>query len=745
MKRLVLVFIPFLTFPLSSLLAIGMDGDRDTKPLFRAVRIERPIQLTGKLDDPLWKLGQPVNLSYEIQPGENIPAPQRTLAMALYTKDYLYIGFRCYDSNPGEIRANMTDRDRIFQDDFVMATLDTYGDYQRGYEFAVNPFGIQGDLMKTLNNEDASFDLVWHSAASRNDSGWTAELAIPFKSLRFPNTGEQKWSVLLYRVYPRASRVIASWTQYDRNNPSDLSQAGLLMGLAEIESGGFFELLPYAMGLQTGSLVNTDDPSSAFSYNKIQGRVGGGIQYSPSTSFSLDAVINPDFSQIESDAEQISINTTFALYYQEKRPFFLTGKELLQTPMYYSRSINNPLGAARVIGKAGSLSYVYLGAYDRNTPFDVPGEEGSNTFSSSRKSFSNVGRVRYEFGNEAYVGGMIMTRDFADAHNYLYGFDWNYKFWGNWYFAGEGFLSQTKELNDPALFSSERHFGNTQYTAGFDGERYSGSGLHLYLSHTSRNYFFNIEINNFSPTYQTYNGLFSSTGYRYVGVFQGYNIYPEKSILDRARLQLMSTVQYNYEGVKKDQVVQPGFNLQFKSQTQVNVSYLLVNDERFRGIQFNNIRRLFLYANSEPISELSLEVDGQIGKFIYRNSSPELGTGHNFSSTLTIRPTTKFKIDLSYSRARLSSEATKALFFDGYILRSVVAYQFTTQIFLRGIAQYNSFDKSFNIYPLFSYKLNPFTTFYAGLTNDYLDYGKDTGFATTARQYFLKLQYLLRN
>jgi hypothetical protein len=207
----------------------------------------------------------------------------------------------------------------------------------------------------------------------------------------------------------------------------------------------------------------------------------------------------------------------------------------------------------------------------------------------------------------------------------------------------------------------------------------------------------------------------------------------------------MSTVQYNYEGVKKDQVVQPGFNLQFKSQTQVNVSYLLVNDERFRGIQFNNIRRLFLYANSEPISELSLEVDGQIGKFIYRNSSPELGTGHNFSSTLTIRPTTKFKIDLSYSRARLSSEATKALFFDGYILRSVVAYQFTTQIFLRGIAQYNSFDKSFNIYPLFSYKLNPFTTFYAGLTNDYLDYGKDTGFATTARQYFLKLQYLLRN
>jgi hypothetical protein len=745
MKRLVLAFITSLLLPLFSLPAIGRDGNGEAKPLFRAIRIERPIQLTGKLDDPLWKLGQPVNLSFEIQPGENIPVPQRTFAMALYTKHYLYIGFRCYDSNPGEIRANMTDRDRIFQDDFVMATLDTYGDYQRGYEFAVNPFGIQGDLMKTLNNEDESFDLVWHSAASRNDSGWTAELAIPFKSLRFPNTGEQKWTVLLYRVYPRASRVIISWTQYDRNNPSDLSQAGFLLGLSDIESGGSFELLPYAMGQQTGSLVNTDDPSSTFSYNKIQGRVGGGIQYSPSSSFSLDAVVNPDFSQIESDADQISVNTTFALYYQEKRPFFLTGQELLQTPMYYSRSINNPLGAARVIGKAGPLSYVYLGAYDRNTPFDVPGEESSNTFSSSRKSFSNIGRLRYELGNEAYVGSMIMTRDFSDGHNYLFGLDWNYKFWGNWYFAGEGFLTETKELNDPGLFSSGRHFGNTQYTAGFDGERYSGSGLHLYLSHSSREYSFNIEVNNFSPTYQTYNGLFSSTGYRYAGIFQGYTFYPEKSILDRAQIQLMSTIQYNYEGVMKERVVQPGVSLQFKSQTNIEASYLLINDERFQGVQFNNIRRFIFFTRSQPISELSLELEAQLGKFIYRSSSPELGTGHRFSSTLTIRPTSKFKIDLSYSRARLSSEATNVLFFDGNILRGVVAYQFTTEIHLRGIAQYNSFDKSFNIYPLFSYKLNAFTTFYAGVTNDYLDYGKDTGFATTARQFFLKVQYLLRS
>jgi hypothetical protein len=499
------------------------------------------------------------------------------------------------------------------------------------------------------------------------------------------------------------------------------------------------------MGQQAGSLVNTDDPASGFSNNKLQGRIGGGIQYSPSPSFSLDAVVNPDFSQIESDADQISVNTTFALYYNEKRPFFLTGQELLQTPMYYSRSINNPLGAARIIGKAGSLSYMYLGAYDRNTPFDIPGEEGSSTFSSNRKSFSNIGRMRYEFGNEAYIGSMVMTRNFSDGHNYLIGFDWNYKFWGNWYFSGEGFLSQTQEINDRSLFESDRTFGNTRYTAGLDGERYSGTGIHVVLSHRSREYQFSAVYNDFSPTYQTYNGLFSLTDYRQFYVEQGYTLYPENSILDRASMNISGNVQFNHQGIKKEQVVQPNLSFRFKGQTNVDLVYLLVNDERFAGVQFNNVRRVMAFVNSEPFDAISLSLESQLGKFIYRSSSPEMGVGYRLSSTLSLRPTSKLKVDFSYSRAKLTSEATEDLFFDGYILRTVAAYQFTTEIFLRGIAQYNSFDKSFSVYPLFSYKLSAFTTFYAGLTNDYLDYGRDTGFATTARQFFVKLQYLLRS
>jgi hypothetical protein len=745
MSRMTVSVLAFLCSSMSSHFAFCSDGERETKDRFQAVRIDRPLQLTGKLDDPLWKLGRPVHLLYEIDPGENTPAPQQTTAVALYTGDYLYVGFRCFDTRPGEIRANVTDRDRIFQDDFVMVVLDTYGDRQRGYEFVVNPYGVQGDLMRTLNSEDETFDALWHSAAVRNDSGWTAEFAIPFKSLRFPNVAEQKWSVLLYRLYPRTSRAVLSWTKNDRNIPSELSQAGELHGLANIESGGSLEVLPYAMGQQAGVRIDAGDPTSGFSNEKVQGRIGGGIQYSPSSSFSLEAVVNPDFSQIETDAGQISVNTTFALSYQEKRPFFLTGQELLQTPMYYSRSINNPLGAARIIGKTGALSYLYLGAYDRNTPFDIPGGEASNTFASSRKSLSNIGRIRYEFGNESYLGSMIMTRDFSDGHNYLVGLDWNYKFWENWYFTGETFVSHTKEINDPALFQSERMFGTTRFTAGFDGEQYYGSGIHLNLSHQAREYQFSVTYNDFSPTYQTYNGLFSLTDYRQLYVQQGYTMYPQNSILDRVRIQIAGDLQFNHDGAKKEQMLEPSLCLQFKGQTHVDLMYLLVNDEKFAGVQFVNARRFMAYVNSEPWSAIAVSLDGQVGKFIYRTSAPEMGVGHSLSSTLTFRPTSKLKLEFSYSRSRLSSEATDILFFDGYILRTLAAYQFTSEVFLRGIVQYNSFDRSFNVYPLFSYKLNAFTTCYAGLTNDYLDFGRDFGFTTTARQFFMKLQYLLRS
>ncbi|MFA7418166.1 MAG: sugar-binding protein [Melioribacteraceae bacterium] len=714
----------------------------EQKPAINAERIDSPIELTGKLDNPQWNKAKSFELNYEIRPGDNTQSKQKTTVRILYDNEFLYFGFDCLDDDPKSIRANVSDRDKIYNDDFVIVVFDTYGDYQKSYEFAVNPYGNQGDLLATMDNEDASMDYIWYSAASLNDHGWTAELKIPFKSLAFSEKEEHTWPMHVIRTIPRESRYQVSWMKVDRNIPTFMPQAGLLTGLKNIKSGGNLELLPYVIGQSNGQLTDFDNPSSKFKFDPLKGRIGAGLKYSPSQALSLEAVINPDFSQIESDAEQIEINTTFALNYDEKRPFFLTGNDLLQTPMYYSRSINNPLGAGRVLGKSGNLSYLVLSAYDRNTIVEVPGEERSNLVSTDLKSLATIGRLRYDFGDENYLGLLGLGRNIDDASNYVIGLDWNYKFWSNWYFSGEGFLSKTKELNNTALFGNTRKFGNTNHTAAFDGESYSGDGLHLSLSYNSRAYSFATVFNNFSPTYQTYNGLFGQVNYRQLYMEHEYQFYPTDSFIDSWGISLQGEMQFNFSGIKREQYVMPQLYFTLKGQTNISINYLLVNDERFGNVWFEKINRIIFNINTRPIKELSFYANGQIGNFIYRSSKPEMGEGHNFYAGMTVRPSSKINISFDYSRANLSGKAKENLFYDGNIYRIVGIYQFNSEMYVRVITQYNSFDKSFNLYPLFSYKLNAFTTFYAGATSSYAEYN-EIGLKNTAQQYFVKIQYLL--
>ncbi|MFN8241049.1 MAG: hypothetical protein U0X39_09930 [Bacteroidales bacterium] len=715
-----------------------------TRPTISAVRINRPVTLSGKLDDPLWLQSMPVELKYEINPGENKPARQKTEAMILYDNEKLYIGFRCYDTLPGAIRAHLTDRDKIFSDDYVIVTLDTYNNYQRGFEFAVNPYGIQGDLlMMGTGNEDSSYDLVWYSAAARNSEGWTAELAIPFKALTFSNKNVQDWTISLLRCVPRNNRYMLAWTPLDRNNPSYMAQGGTVTGIQGIKPGNSLDFLPYAMFEQSGTKKDISDPVSAIERSKVKARIGGGVTWSPGPNTTINAVVNPDFSQIESDADQIEVNTTFALYYDEKRPFFMSGMDLLQTPMYYSRTINNPLFASKVNGKTGNLSYLALGAYDRNTAITVPGEEQSNTVTSDLQSYVGVARARYDLGNENFFGALVLSRNVEDGHNYLGGLDWSFKFWKNWYWQGELFLTDTREMNDTLLFKSDREFGSTGHDAGFNGERYLGTGLHLALFRSGRNYSFTLVQNNFSPTFQTYNGLFPEVNTRQSYMNHNYTFQINGKIIQRIRLGANLQATTNFDNVFKELVFQPQFAINMIGQTRFNVSYAAINRERFRNVFFTDVNRWFLNFSTTPVRGFTLEMEGQVGRFIYRSSVPEKGKGYNFTTALSVEPMPRLKASFEWSTAKLTETDGSDEYYNGHIFRNITTFQFSRKLFLREIAQYNTFSKSFSIYPLVSYKFNAFTMFCAGMTRDMMDYNQaDYSFRTTGYQYFVKLQYL---
>lgn len=714
-----------------------------TKPVFNIIKIDTSININGKLDNPAWKLADPIEVNYEINPGDNLPASERTVVRALYNEEYLYFGYQCYDSKPEEIRANYSERDRIFSDDYVIIILDTYNDAQKAYEIAVNPYGIQGDLMATYNGEDINFNMTWYAASAINDSGWTAEMAIPFKSLAFDDSEEPVWGFNVVRTIPRSSRTQISWTPIDKNLPGFISQSGILKGLKNITSSASFELLPYVIGQNTSSLADHENPASNFNNKGIAGRIGGGIKYSPSPDFSLDAVINPDFSQIEADAEQISVNETFALYYDEKRPFFLIGNELLQSGVYHSRSINNPLVASRIMGKSGSLSYLFLGALDRNTVFVIPGEEGSNTVETDKNSFASIGRVRYDYGDEDYIGSYIMTRNMSEGNNYVFGIDGSYKFWRNWLFHTQLYFTRTNELNDSSLVDTERDFGSTKYSPELDGETYHGSGLHFLLSHSQKHYYMQIESNHVDPTFQSHNGLFSTINQRTFDFYNSYRIYPDSSFIDRVNFNLSYYIQFNFDGIRKNLSLSPSIYFAMKGQTYLYLQYHALRNENFKRKTFKNINSVYMELNTKPLKELSFGLYISAGKFLHRSDEPSIGNGHNLGGYITLKPTSKFNLEISYDRARLSDKKTDELFYDGNIYRTTAIYQHNAEIFFRTIFQYNSFEKTFRVYPLFSYKLGAFTTFYVGASSNYKNYRAEHAVKNTDRQYFVKLQYLV--
>jgi hypothetical protein len=719
------------------------------KPTITATKISGEIRLSGKLDDPQWVSARPVELNYEVTPGENTPASQQTTVRILYNDQRIYFGFDCKDTDPSEIRAHVTDRDKAFDDDWVMVLLDTYGDYQRSYELVVNPYGIQGDLLRTGNNEDVSFDAVWESAAAIYAAGWTAEISIPFKSMRFPSKPEQRWVVEFLRNYPRASRVQISWVKVDRNNPCLPCQVGTIEGIKDVQAAASsVDLLPYVLGQQSGSLDDQSNPESKFENGKVAGRVGGGLRYAPTPDFAVEGVINPDFSQVESDATQISVNSNFALFYPEKRPFFLLGADMFQnqTQTFYSRTINNPLGAARVIGKSGSLSFAYLAASDRNTPFIVPGEETSDYIATDLKSVSNIARVRYDFGKENYLGGTVNTRNTGSiAYNYLWGVDWNYKFWENYYFSGEVFYASTREVNDTSYLSDSRAFGTTGHDATFNGEKFDGTSTNMTFQKSARDYSFSLQYLDRGPTFQAQDGFVPNNNLR-TGIFQQqYTFYPNSSLIDQWSLSLNTGLHFNYDGVRKEKWALPNLYAQFKGQTSINILYFAVNDELYHSVQFDRINRGEVTVNSRPASFLTLSLDGSFGRFIKRTDPVDMGRGHNISLSALVRLTSQLEIDLSYTRARLSSLATGELFYDGYIARSTGIFQFTKEIFLRVIGQYDEFNKKIDVYPLISYKLNPYTIFYTGSTYSLSDFGEPYGVRTMIYQYFIKLQYLIQS
>ena len=727
---------------------------------FSIPRVFPAPRIDGKLDDPAWQTATRIGNFTEIAPGDNVRPAEDTEVLVAYDGDNLYLGFVCYDANPRDIRASVTDRDNIGRDDFAGVLIDTFKDQQTSYEFFVNPYGVQFDQRRSNAGEDDTFDTVWESAGEINSIGWTAEMAIPFRSLRFPNRNVQEWGVHFLRVRPRNSREQISWAPLSRDESCLFCQEGTMRGIEGVHTGRNLEFLPYAISSEMGSLEDVDNPQSEFRNEHPEFDAGLGIKYGITPNLTFDATINPDFSQVESDAPQISLNTTFALFLDEKRPFFLEGGDVFRSEIQavYTRSINDPRGAAKVTGKTGSYTLGYILAQDENASFIVPFEDNSELVLAG-KAWSNIGRIKRDLWSDSFVGLMATDRRYTDGANTSLGLDWDIRFKENYTVSGQILGSYTEEPNDPSLSESFNGgtFGEEKYTTDFDGETFAGYGLHTSFERSARHWNVQAIYEDFSPTFRLDNGFISANNFRQGMVWTGLTLQPNNAVLDMIQPVVIVGRKYKHTGGYKDRWIEPELFVQFKKQTWLEVSYLW-SKELFKDVLVDGIERFQVETGTSFSRRLTASAAIRQGHSVFRQTdAPFLAKERTIEAEAVFRPTSRLSLGTEYLYQRFDQlEGTAAVIphedHKEYSLRNELTYQFSKRLFVRIIGQYVKRAASggtVEFDPLISYKINPFSVFFIGSTHNFKDYGSrgadaDTDFQQTERTFFVKFQYLFR-
>jgi hypothetical protein len=436
--------------------------DTVTSPHTVAIpRLEAAVTVDGRLDEPVWNLAARLTDFHQYQPVDGRPAEERTEVRVWYAPGAIYFGIIARDREAAGIRATVADRDNLDANDRVTIYLDTFNDRRRAYFFTVNPLGAQEDGVRSEGgftagtlfggSIDKNPDYLWQSKGQLDDSGYVVEIRIPFKSLRYPG-GAQAWGINVVRKVQRTGYE-DTWTDTRRANASFLAQAGTLAGLHDLQRGISAELQPFVTA-QANGLRDT----TGFARESLDPSFGVNLRLGLSSNSTVDATWNPDFSQVESDASLVTVNERFALFFPEKRPFFLEGIELFATPnqLVYTRRVVQPRAGGKVTAKLGRINLAYLTAVDR---------------ASGPDALFNIARVRRDVGGNSTAGLTATSRDQDGTFNRLLAGDARFVFGKLYYVAGQLGASWTRDVRGGSTRTSpiwEAEFDRTGRSWGFN-------------------------------------------------------------------------------------------------------------------------------------------------------------------------------------------------------------------------------------------------------------------------------------
>jgi hypothetical protein len=513
----------------------------------RIPQLHGDIAIDGKLDDAAWQGALVQEIAYDIQPGDNTPAPVKTLVRIGYTADALYVSFHATDPHPERIRAHLRDRDAMFNDDWVGLFLDTFSDHRRGYELVVNPLGVQGDIIRdetnSNNQEDSSWDGLWQSAGRITAEGYDVEMRVPFSTLRFPNGGgDQRWGISLFRNWPRGKRHQLTSHRVPRESNCFECEWGRYTGLAGAKQGRNLEIVPT---ITIGQEQTRDAAGDSWRSGKTSIEPGVDASWSPSPNITLNATINPDFSQVETDQLQLGFNDSFALFYQEKRPFFLEGADYFTTPfdVLYTRQIADPDYGLRVTGRSGGSTYGAIVARDASPQVLVPGVLGSGFEPLGGDADVAVGRYRYDFNQHASLGVIGTFREGDDYSNDVVGVDGRWKQGPHTLTAQ--FLHSTSEY--PVEFI-DRAIADGVTDLDLSDRTPTGDAWRTEYSFSNRNWYFDAWHMDVDPGFRADLGFIGQVGYDKSLLGGQRSWYRDGKALNRVNLYADFDITHRYDG-----------------------------------------------------------------------------------------------------------------------------------------------------------------------------------------------------
>ena len=731
------------------------------------------IKVDGVLDDIQWQQAKEVELNYVTRPFENTRPPVSTQVKMFENGDTLYVAFIAQDPQVEDIRAFYRDRDDIWSDDLVGIKLDTFNDSRLAYEFFVNPLGIQADAIQNemTGSESDSWDGIWQSAGKVTADGYQVEMAIPLRILNFAEGNKNKtWGIEFVRFYPRSDRLRISNMPRDRNNSCNLCQMGSITGFKQAKQGKNLALVP-TLVLGKGHSRDLDESLEwSASDNK---EFGLDVKWGITPEISIQATFNPDFSQVEADVAQLSINDTFALFFDEKRTFFLENADYFSSNfnLVYTRNVAAPDYGAKVTGRIDQHTFGLFVANDKSTTFLAPGNLGSSVATIEEESLNLALRYRYDLSNQLSVGWTGTVRDAQGYYNYVNGIDAKYQLTDTDTFRAQILRSDTQYPIDLYQeFCDDDCEQDDDYSETAlrlkKTEAFSGKAHRISYNHEERDWNTFLSQNSRGAGIRTDLGFGSLADSHRFALGGGYNWYSENTWWNKIRLSGDWDISHNDNGelIEKEAEVHLGMNGQLQSYFEVA---LITRDKV--GLR-DDPSILSITNNSTLFTEQMVNVFFEVRpnpwwhfKTFARYGNRIDYDNNRLGKQLLVRPTLNLNLGNSLQfnlrHTYQHFDVDKQSLFTANLTDFRVTYQFNQRQFLRLILVYSdiernqqnyTFDvdassKSLGTQLLYSYKLNPLTKFFVG----YSDYAYQDDVVTSLtkdeRSVFMKLSYAWLN